>query len=67
MGAGLQNAFAADPEKSLPVRAIAGGAVALGIQAFDAERAKGFIVKRLRLFDIADAERDVIQHVDRLP
>jgi hypothetical protein len=47
VGAGLRSVSEADPEECFPLRAIAGEGWTVGIQAFDAERTKRRIVKRL--------------------
>src|SRR6202171_2681932 len=47
VGAGLRSVSQADPEERFPLRAIAREGWTVGIQAFDAERTKRRIVKRL--------------------
>jgi len=50
----------ADPEECLSVLSVAGGVLALEIEALDAKWLERLVVERLRTFDVRDADRYVI-------
>src|SRR6516164_1373362 len=51
-----------NPEECLLIGAVAGAIFVFRVQAKDSERPKRLIVERLRAFDVAHANRYVIQH-----
>src|ERR1700723_4221406 len=64
MRPGLRNVPQPDPEESLRADAIARESFVFRIQARDPQRTQCAVIEFLRLLGVADADGDVIQHIE---